>query len=373
MLTVPNGVSSVISASRSSSQRAELAPLAPLSPPNHTTASLSSLSLARSSGSLATELANGMAIEGSPPQISLLSSQDNNSMDKLDKAVVQDAPAAPPANVTAASRDHQSWTSLPAQPSTPLVPVNTRSRDSVDKSHHVVSDVEDGASVGHWVAPSSPTSAATAKFLVNTAWATAIIGRGGCNVRDLSTSTGCHVQLSDKTSFYPGTKSRVLLLRGSLTALRAALVVVLRRRDELPIQSANPTDIDYMSVLVPVGACNEVVEGGYLQALEHTTGAVITPTQRDKQGPFVPDRIVRITGTRYLVAVDDRVRFALSRALARPQDADCRGSDGDAGAAAGCDRVQAAHDWTHPLSLGDHHHPQQGCRRHHGACSATCC
>lgn len=277
--------------SSSGQLRSELSPLAPLSP-KATATSLSALSLAQSSGSLA-ELGTGMAIEGlegSPPQVSVLEPHDV-SMDKVATGAQDGSSTAVP---TVASDQH-GW---PAQPSTPLVPVNTRSRESVDKSHHVVSDVEDGASVGHWTAPSSPTNAATAKFLVNTAWATAIIGRGGCNVRDLSSSTGCHVQLSDKTSFYPGTKSRVLLLRGGLEALRAALVVVLRRRDELPIQSANPTDIDYISVLVPVGACNKIVDGGYLQAVEHATGAVFMPTQREKQGQFVPDRIVRVTGTR---------------------------------------------------------------------------
>lgn len=311
MISVSQPVNvSRISSHPSRSQRSDLPPLAPLSP-QATAASLSALSLARSSGSLATELANDMAIEGSTQPIAMLSSHDSdNTMDKLDK--VQAGAADGPPTCSAASGDHHRWTSLPAQPSTPLVPAQSRSRDSVDKSHHVVEDVEDGASVGHWTAPSSPSSAATTKFLVNTAWATAIIGRGGCNVRDLSSSTGCHVQLSDKTSFYPGTKSRVLLLRGSLHALREALTVVLRRRDELPIQSANPTDVDYISMLIPMAVCDEVVDGGHLQALERTTGATFLPTQRDKQGPFVPDRIVRVTGTRCVMGDGDGMVDTLS-------------------------------------------------------------
>lgn len=288
--------------SRQQPRTSELLPVGPLSP-KATVASLSALSLARSSGSLTAEL-TGMAIEagseGSPTQVSVLEPHEV-TMEKA-AAASQDGPPSPVPTFHAAAV-HQGWNNLPTQPPTPLAPVNTRPRKSVDKSHHVVSDVQDGPSAGdsRVEVTTSPTNTATVKFLVNTAWATAIIGRGGCNVRDLSSSSGCHVQLSDKTSFYPGTKSRVLLLRGGLDALRTALVVVLRRRDELPIQSANPTDIDYISMLVPSGACNEVVDGCYLQELEHSTGAVFTPTQRDKQGPFVPDRIIRVTGTRYVI------------------------------------------------------------------------
>ncbi len=191
-----------------------------------------------------------------------------------------------------ASSDHPP-VQPPVQPATPLAPIKTQPRHTVRQSSQVSDDAEAGHDAAH------ATAGVTAKFLVNTAWATAVIGRGGCNVRELSSTTGCHIQLSDKTSFYPGTKSRVLLLRGDVNAIHAALAVVLRRRDELPIQAANPTDVDYISMLVPTRACGELLASEQIDALERTTGAVIAPAQREKQGPFVPDRVVRITGTRY--------------------------------------------------------------------------
>lgn len=82
-----------------------------------------------------------------------------------------------------------------------------------------------------------------AKFLVNTAWATAIIGRGGSNVRQLTADTGARVQLSNKDAFHPGTRSRVLLLRGQLKEIEAALVAVLAFRDELPLQKERGEEI----------------------------------------------------------------------------------------------------------------------------------
>lgn len=196
----------------------------------------------------------------------------------------------------------QVLTNLALQPTTPLAPIKTHSRDDIAQSPVAKSDVEEDTPLADVTSPVSSTAHAaglSVKFLVNTAWATAVIGRGGCNVRELSSTTGCHVQLSDKTSFYPGTKSRVLLLRGELPAIQDALAVVLRRRDELPIQAANPTDVDYLSMLVPTRACGELIGNGQIALVERTTGAMIAPAQREKQGPFVPDRVVRITGTRY--------------------------------------------------------------------------
>lgn len=137
------------------------------------------------------------------------------------------------------------------------------------------------------------------KFLVNTAWATAIIGRGGENIKLLMASSGAHVQLSAKDSYYPGTRSRVLLLRGNLTSVEAALKAVLQRRDELPKQLENPEEVKTLSMLVPVVCCGQIMGPGAsnLAILQEESGASIALTSREKQATYVPDRTVRITGS----------------------------------------------------------------------------
>lgn len=141
-----------------------------------------------------------------------------------------------------------------------------------------------------------------AKFLISSAAAGSIIGKGGATISEFQEQSNARIQLSRNNEFFPGTADRVLSVSGPVNQVLTALHLIVGKvksedavADSLLSRDKKQTQL---RLLVPAALCGTLIgkAGATIKSFHEDSHATIMVSPQDRQPAGVPDRIVKITG-----------------------------------------------------------------------------
>mmetsp|Transcript_49463 Transcript_49463/g.125994 ORF Transcript_49463/g.125994 Transcript_49463/m.125994 type:complete len:380 (-) Transcript_49463:197-1336(-) len=142
------------------------------------------------------------------------------------------------------------------------------------------------------------------KILAPEVLASAVIGRGGANIKALRESTGAKVAFTDHNEFFPGTESRVCTAQANTEeALNEVVAQIVARVSECVESSSSddlgqpPDGLIFRTVLPRAAGGGLIGKGGAtIKQLREQTGAKVSVSDPEMQGPGA-DQVVTITGS----------------------------------------------------------------------------
>lgn len=139
---------------------------------------------------------------------------------------------------------------------------------------------------------------AVLKLLVNNNDAGHIIGKRGATVNELQVTTGCEIKLSQHQMVFPGTQSRVILLRGTLTQVAAAVASALTLSSEATTQ-AGQSEATATTILIPLQFAGSLIghKGENIEKLQAASNTRVQLAGKDTIVQGANERQVTITGS----------------------------------------------------------------------------
>jgi len=144
------------------------------------------------------------------------------------------------------------------------------------------------------------------KILAPEVLASAVIGRGGANIKALRESTGAKVAFTDHNDFFPGTECRVCTVQAnSEEALNEVVAQIVARISECAQASPAPSedlgqlpeDLRLRTVLPKVAGGGLIGKGGStIKQLRDQTGCKVSISDPESMGPGA-DQVVTINGS----------------------------------------------------------------------------
>lgn len=169
------------------------------------------------------------------------------------------------------------------------------------------------------------------KFLVSTAIAGAVIGRGGSTIKAFTESTGANVTTSGVGDLYPGTDDRIIQINGDKKAVSRAQTMlweVIARSSSNPSEDSswNPGDkitgeFDEVEVegtiAIPAAAAGLILGAGGqgIRTFAEESGARVAMSARE-DAAVTQERLVTVAGTR--VACSKFVQRVVSKLAEDP-------------------------------------------------------
>eukprot|EP00292_Cryptomonas_paramecium_P006823 CAMPEP_0113663326 /NCGR_PEP_ID=MMETSP0038_2-20120614/1077_1 /TAXON_ID=2898 /ORGANISM="Cryptomonas paramecium" /LENGTH=460 /DNA_ID=CAMNT_0000578335 /DNA_START=14 /DNA_END=1392 /DNA_ORIENTATION=- /assembly_acc=CAM_ASM_000170 len=146
------------------------------------------------------------------------------------------------------------------------------------------------------------------KVLFSNKEAGTVIGRKGATIANIQERSAAVVRVSHSGDYFPGTEDRIVLVKGTVSTVRAALDMIFTElysesetwKQISSSQGVNSSDaVLSSSIVIPEGAAGPLIgKGGEnIRIITESSNAKVQLVPKEKQTAPVPERIVTIQGT----------------------------------------------------------------------------